>query len=87
MPAKTSTVPTRRRTRKSTAAKVSTTRTDSRPDVKLLTIQDYWNDIRNRSQIHNYEFNEAVKDMKKVIEFASPYHDKMVKKVRSLATN
>ena len=70
MPAKTSTVTTRRRTRKSTAAKVSTTRTDSRPDVKLLTIQDYWNDIRNRSQIHNYEFTLFLDDCKKGLQLA-----------------
>ena len=41
----------------------------TRPDVKLISRQEYWEDFRNRMKIHDYEFNEAVSDMKKCVQF------------------
>ena len=71
-PRKTSTTPRKRRTRKAPATKQTTikkevktvtVKTPVRPTT-LLKSSDYINDIKIRFDIHNYEVNALINDIK-----------------------
>ena len=71
-PRKTSTTPRKRRTRKAPATKQTTikkevktvtVKTPVRPST-LLKSSDYINDIKIRFDIHNYEVNALINDIK-----------------------
>ena len=59
---------------------VSKKTTLKRPSsARLITPQRYWQDIRTRWAIHNYEIQELLKDFTKGLEAVKPYHAQLVK--------
>jgi hypothetical protein len=52
-----------------------------RPSAPLIQWKDYQRDFKNRLDIHNYEIQELIKDMTKMIDFLKPYHAQVVKMV------
>ena len=52
-----------------------------RPSAPLIQWVDYQRDFKNRLDIHNYEIQELIKDMTKMIDFLKPYHAQVVKMV------
>ena len=86
-----------RRTKKATpVAKVTTTtfkggkvvakKTErTRPSTaRLITWERYQKDINTRWQIHLYEVQELVKDFSKAIDFLTPYHTEMLKRLKTI---
>ena len=59
----TSATPRKRRTRKAPVKQVKTVETNVRPST-LLKSSDYINDIKIRFDIHNYEVNALINDIK-----------------------
>ena len=58
-------------TRRKSASKVPATKpTAPKPN---LSFNDYKEDFKVRLEIHNYEVNALLVDVKKAYEFASPY--------------
>ncbi len=45
----------------------------SRPESTKLTLNDYKEDFKVRWQIHSYEVDELISDIKKGWKFSSPY--------------
>ena len=57
--------------RRKSASKISATKpTAPKPN---LSFNDYKEDFKVRLEIHNYEVNALLVDVKKAYEFASPY--------------
>ena len=60
------------------------------PDVQLIDRNALWEDFKNRMKINNYEVNEAMKQLRDVVnhthKVALPYVDKAVNKVKELRT-
>ena len=57
----------------------------TRPSTaRLITWERYQKDIQTRWQIHNYEIQELIKDFQKGIDFVSPYHTEMVKRLKTI---
>ncbi len=57
--------------RRKSASKISATKpTAPKPN---LSFNDYKEDFKVRLEIHNYEINALLVDVKKAYEFASPY--------------
>ena len=52
------------------------------PDIQLIDRNALWEDFKNRVKINNYELNQAMKDLKNVVEQSKPYIDKAVTKVK-----
>ena len=52
-----------------------------RPSAPLIQWKDYQRDFKNRLDIHNYEIQELIKDMTKMVDFLKPYHAQVVKMV------
>ena len=50
-----------------------------KPTGKIITIQQYWTDLKRRADIHNYEFYMFIQDIKKGINSIIPYIDQTVK--------
>ena len=87
---------TRKATPKATpVAKVTTTKIVSgkvvdrksefvKPDVTLITPAQYKQDILNRWAIHQYEVQELIKDFQKALDFVTPYHTELVKRVKAV---
>ena len=88
---------TTRRTKKATPVATVTTTTFkggkvvakktefTRPSTaRLITWERYQKDINTRWQIHRYEIQELVKDLNKAIDFVSPYHTEMVKRLKTI---
>ena len=87
---------TRKATPKATpVAKVTTTKIISgkvvekksefvKPDVTLITPAQYKQDILNRWAIHQYEVQELIKDFQKALDFVTPYHTELVKRVKAV---
>ena len=63
---------------KVTSKKVTKTSEVQKPDVKLISMIEYWNDLKNRTAIHQYEWSMAVKDMKKTISLFDTYRQQLV---------
>ena len=63
---------------KVTPKKVTKTSEVQKPDVKLISMIEYWNDLKNRTAIHQYEWSMAVKDMKKTISLFDTYRQQLV---------
>jgi|10_taG_2_1085330.scaffolds.fasta_scaffold120563_3 hypothetical protein len=63
---------------KVTPKKVTKTSEVQKPDVKLISMNEYWNDLKNRTAIHQYEWSMAVKDMKKTISLFDTYRQQLV---------
>ena len=47
--------------------------TKVRPDTTIISFEDYKNDFKVRMEIHNWEVNELLEDIKKAYTFATPY--------------
>ena len=101
MPAKTtvtstkldiSTKPTRTRSSRKSAAKVTPTLKtvvvkevqEIAPPAPKLTLADYREDIMSRVRIHNYEVNMLVKDLQKGYDFVLPFGKKAYNYVSEL---
>ena len=54
------------------------------PDVDLISWQAYRRDILNRWAIHQYEVQELIKDFQKGLDFVTPYHTELVKRVKTV---
>ena len=55
----------------------------TRPSTaRLITWERYQKDILTRWQIHQYEIQELVKDVKKGFDLVTPYHAQLVKQVK-----
>ena len=89
---------TRRTAKKATpVAKVTTTtfkggkvvakKTErTRPSTaRLITWERYQKDLNTRWQIHLYEVQELVKDFSKAIDFLTPYHTELVKRLKAIS--
>ena len=50
-----------------------------KPTGKIITIQQYWTDLKRRTDIHNYEYYMFIEDIKKGINSIIPYIDQTVK--------
>ena len=57
----------------------------TRPSTaRLITWERYQKDLSTRWQIHLYEVQELVKDFQKGIDFITPYHTEMVKRLKTI---
>ena len=55
----------------------------TRPSTaRLITWERYQKDINTRWQIHQFEIQELVKDVKKGFDFVTPYHAQLVNQVK-----
>jgi hypothetical protein len=57
----------------------------TKPEVDLISLQSYVDDFNNRMKIHNYELQEAFRDLNKVVTYLRPYTEQVVNKVKDLA--
>ena len=49
------------------------------PDVQLISRDALWEDFQNRVKINNYEVQEALKDLKSVVEFTKKTYNRLSK--------
>ncbi len=49
------------------------------PDVQLISRDALWEDFQNRVKINNYEVQEAIKDLKSVVEFTKKTYQRLSK--------
>jgi len=57
----------------------------TRPSTaRLISPERYLKDIATRWQIHQYEMQELGKDIRKGFELVAPYHQQLVKQVKSI---
>ena len=56
-----------------------------RPTPELISIQSYWQDMRNRSSIHAYEVNEAMNDLRTAVKWTSVQYNKLCDKIKEVA--
>ena len=57
----------------------------TRPSTaRLIKWERYQKDLSTRWQIHLYEVQELVKDFQKGIDFLTPYHTEMVKRLKTI---
>ena len=54
-----------------------------KPSAEILPLSVYRQDIANRWNVHHYEMQELVKDIRKGLDLVSPYHAQMVKTVKA----
>ena len=52
--------------------------------ARLITWERYQKDILTRWQIHQYEGQELIKDFQKGLDFVTPYHTELVKRVKTV---
>ena len=58
----------------------------TRPSTaRLITWERYQKDLNTRWQIHLYEVQELAKDFSKAIDFLTPYHAEMVKRIKAIS--
>ena len=86
-PTKTRKTRTRMSSPKKPVVKVSTVRTlksVKRPSTaRLISTQRYFQDIRTRWAIHNYEITMLISDLTKGFKAVQPYHAQAVKAVKA----
>jgi len=56
-----------------------------RPNVELISMQSYWQDIRNRSSIHNYEVNEAMNELRIAVKWTNARIDQLCDRIKEVA--
>ena len=57
----------------------------TRPSTaRLITWERYQKDISTRWQIHQFEVQELIKDFQKALDFVTPYHTELVKRVKAV---
>ena len=54
-----------------------------KPSAEILPLSVYRQDIANRWNVHHYEMQELVKDIRKGLDLVSPYNAQMVKTVKA----
>ena len=59
----------------------------TKPDVDLISRQAYIDDFNNRMLHHNYEVQEAIADLKFVVNKAKPYVQQVINKVSALTNS
>ena len=47
------------------------------PDIQLIERNALWEDFKNRMKINNYEVNEALKDLKNVVNKTKDLYNKV----------
>ena len=52
------------------------------PEYQLIDRNALWEDFRTRVKINNYEFKQAMEDLKGVVKATQPYVEKAVTKVK-----
>ena len=63
----------------------TTTRVDRiKPDVQLITRQQYWDDFQARMKIHNYEFGTAMDELKVAASWTNEQIKKLIKRIESV---
>ena len=55
-----------------------------KPDVQLITTQQYWDDFQARMKIHNYEFGTAMDELKVAASWTNEQIKKLIKKIESV---
>ena len=68
---------------KVTTIKVATTER-TKPNAQLISWQQYRQDFINRMNVHHYEMQELRKDFFRLVDFLTPYHNEIVKRVKAL---
>ena len=58
----------------------------TKPDVDIIPIQKYIDDFNNRMLHHNYEVQEALSDLKFVVNKARPYAQQVINKVKDMTS-
>ena len=69
---------------KVTTIKVATTAERTKPNAQLISWQQYRQDFINRMNVHHYEMQELRKDFFRLVDFLTPYHNEVVKRVKAL---
>jgi len=52
------------------------------PEYQLIDRNALWEDFRTRVKINNYEFKQAMTELKDVVKATQPYVEKVVTKVK-----
>ena len=55
-----------------------------KPDVQLITRQQYWDDFQSRMKIHDYEFAEAMSDLKTAASWTNEQIKKLIKRIETV---
>jgi hypothetical protein len=65
-------------------SKIRTLKSVKRPSTaRLISTQRYFQDIRTRWAIHNYEITMLISDLTKGYKAVQPYHAQVVKTVKA----
>ena len=56
-----------------------------KPNPDLISINQYWQDFKNRSEIHQYEFAEAMDELRFAVKWTNEKLDKFCDRVREVA--
>ena len=54
------------------------------PDIQVLDRNAIWRDIQNRGRIHNYEFSQAMKDLRSAVQWTNDNSRKVVDRIKSV---
>lgn len=54
-----------------------------KPNAPLIQVRDYQRDISNRWNIHHYEMQELVKDIRGFVNTILPYYRQLVKSLQT----
>ena len=55
-----------------------------KPDAQIIPLGAYQTDWTNRWNIHHYEMEMLVKDVRQLVEVVTPYYQTMLKQVKSI---
>ena len=55
-----------------------------KPDVQLITTQQYWADFQARMKIHDYEFGTAMDELKVAASWTNEQIKKLIKRIESV---
>ena len=55
-----------------------------KPDVQLITRQQYWSDFQSRMKIHNYEAGTAMDELKIAVSWTNEQIKKLIKRIESV---
>ena len=63
----------------------TTSRVDRiKPDVQLITRQQYWDDFQSRMKIHDYEFGTAMDELKVAASWTNKQIKKLIKRIETV---
>ena len=55
-----------------------------KPDVQLITRQQYWDDFQSRMKIHDYEVGTAMDELKVAASWTNEQIKKLIKRIESV---